>query len=303
MNLREILSAGQLIPKKNLLKESKMTNDFSIRHSAALISAIDLMIQTKAIKPGIGKTLQAIAVFWNPEGRIYPSQSKLAAMTGNHRRTIVTHIDKLIKLGIIQTRPQPSRNIQGKQVASSLIYSFNSTKLGQLFKQARDVLQKAAIKLAKQKAKQNDHTRRIEKDHTIKANAYEKKITVTAKLCDWFKSLCQTAIQHEASHLENVIRKKAYDAAIQRNLIKAGKVFSPSEIKKRAEQAERDKPEREQAAKAHQKMVELTKRLRESKFIPDRFTKEMGVELLQLTSNGLTLDVVSRLMLKDFECA
>lgn len=280
---------------------SKMTNDFSIRHSAALISAIDLMIQTKAIKPGIGKTLQAIAVFWNPEGRIYPSQSKLAAMTGNHRRTIVTHIDKLTRLGIIQTRPQPSRNVQGKKISSSLIYIFNTTKLGQLFKQARDVLKKSAIKLAKQNATQNDHTQKIEKDHTIKAKAYEKKITVTAALCDWFKSLCQKAIHDEASHLENVIRKKAYDAAIQRDLIKAGKIFSPSEMKKRATQAELDKPERQRAALIHEKMVDLTKRLRESKFIPNRFTKEMASELRQLTNNGLTLDAVSMLMLKDFE--
>lgn len=276
-----------------------MTNDFTIRHSAALISAIELMIQTKTIKPGLGKTLQAIAAFWNPKGLIYPSQSTLAAMTGNHRRTIVTHIAKLTKLCIIQTETQPGRVINGEPVASTLLYRFNGTRLGQLFNAARSSLKKAAIKAAKAaELTEKDHSDTPENDHTNRAKAQVEKITVSAKLADWFKSLCKKAFQNETQHQQSMIRKQAYKAAVLRNMVKRGQAFSHAETKRRAAAAEKARPEREQASAAHNRIVELTQRLREARFIPGKFTPDMHTELMQLTENGLRLDPASRFALE-----
>lgn len=272
-----------------------MTNDFKIRHSAALISAIDLMIQTKTIKPGIGKTLQAIAAFWNPSGKIYPSQTTLASMTGNHRRTIVSHIAALTSLRLIKTETQKSRVINGKPIASTLLYRFNTAQLGLLFNAARAVLKKLAIKAAKLAKK--DHTVPLQKDHTISANAQVKKITVSQKLADWFLALCQSAPKKQAEHLHGLIQKQAYKAAVYRNQVMRGQAFSREEIKRRALEQERVRPEREKARGIHQRIDVLMQRLREARFAPDKFTDDMRTELLKLTDNGHRLDPISKLFL------
>lgn len=275
-----------------------MESTFSIRHSAALVSAIELLITTKTIKPGIGHTLQAIAAYWNPAGKIYPSQSTLAAMTGVARRTIVTHIQTLTTLGIIKTQERTIKASDGKRYCTSLNYTFNADMIGRLFNKARQVLKKAASKAAL--LMKNDHTPPTENDHTISSDEQGLKITAKAALLGWFKSIIKKSLQHEADHIESVAKKGAYNAAVLKNKIAKGHAFSKAEQKRRQQQAEAVRPEREAAAARHNRIAELSKQLLQNRFQPGSFDAQKHTDLLALTNNGLTLGIAEKHALQAF---
>lgn len=275
-----------------------MESTFSIRHSAALVSAIELLITTKTIKPGIGKTLQAIAAYWNPAGKIYPSQSTLAAMTGVARRTIVTHIQTLTTLGIIKTQERTVKASDGKRYCASLNYTFNADMIGRLFNKARQVLKKAASKAALMM--KNDHTPPTENDHTISSDEQGVKITAHAALLGWFKSVIKKSLQHEAEHIESVAKKGAYNAAVLKNKIARGHAFSKAEQKRRQQQAEAVRPEREAAAVRLSRIDELSKQLLQNRFQPGTFDAQKHAELLTLTDGGTRLPLSIKFALEGY---
>jgi DNA-binding transcriptional regulator YhcF (GntR family) len=269
-----------------------MESTFTIRHSAALVSAIELLITTKTIKPGIGHTLQAIAAYWNPAGKIYPSQSTLAAMTGVARRTIVTHIQTLTKLGIIKTQERTVKASDGKRYCASLNYTFNTDMIGRLFNKARQVLKKAASKAALMA--KNDHIPTPENDHTISSNEQGLKITANASLLGWFKSFVKKSLQHEADHLVSIAKKGAYNAVVLKNKIARGHAFSKAEQRRRQQLSDAVRPEREAAAQRHTRIAELSKLLLANRFQPGVFDATKRAELLGLTNNGQLLGIAEK---------
>jgi DNA-binding transcriptional MocR family regulator len=293
-------SAGQLALKKKpiITSFSDMESTFTIRHSAALVSAIELLITTKTIKPGIGHTLQAIATYWNPAGKIYPSQSTLAAMTGVARRTIITHIQTLTSLGIIKTQERTVKASDGKRYCTSLNYTFNADMIGRLFNKARQVLKKSASKTAL--TAKNDHTPPIENDHTISSNEQGLKITAKAALLGWFKSVIKKSLQHEADHIVSVAKKGAYNAAVLKNKIAKGHAFSKAELKRRQQQADAVRPEREAAEVRRSRIDELLKQLLQSRFQPDAFDAQKHAELLNLTDNGTRVPLSIKFALEGY---
>lgn len=278
-----------------------MDENFTIRHSAALISAIELMVTTKVIKSGLGKTMQAIAAFWNPAGNIFPSQSTLASMTGIHRRTINTHIKTLTGIAVVETTTRPGRYYNGEKVASTLMYTFNESKLGELFNKAKAKLKVQAIATARKARK--DHFKALQNDHTNRAKAQADRITVSQALADWFKSLCKKAFSSEVQHKEKLAQQQAYKSGIERNRIARGELFSRAERKRRAEEAKRIQPERENAQQLHERIVTLSKSVLTNKYSPGSFTDAMYYELLSISKQGQLLDIATRMALSAYKTA
>jgi DNA-binding transcriptional regulator YhcF (GntR family) len=281
-----------------------METIFTIRHSAALVSAIELLISTKMIKSGPGRTLQAIALFWNPQGQIYPSQQKLALMTGVARRTIITHIQALTDAGIITTSARFKKHTDGTVSCASLNYAFVQSKLGELFAKARLALKKAAVAAAKSQKK--DHIAPLENDHTISSTEHgpsDVKITVRSALLDWFKSQISKALQSESNHQGAIAKKAAYNAATERNRIARGQAFSPEEQKRRKAIADAVRPEREKAASTAERIIELSKALLTWTRSKTGFDKAQHAELMTLTANGAYLDIATKIAAGNYSAA
>lgn len=280
-----------------------METIFTIRHSAALVSAIELLISTKMIKSGPGRTLQAIALFWNPQGQIYPSQQKLALMTGVTRRTIITHIQALTDAGIITTSPRFKKHADGTVSCASLNYSFVQSRLGDLFAKARLALKKAAVAAAKRQKK--DHIAPLENDHTISSIEHgptDLKITVRSALLDWFKSQISKALQSESNHQGVIAKKAAYEAVKKRNRIANGQEFTDEEKARRKAIADAVRPERERAASTGERILELSKALLTWTRSKTGFDKAQHAELMTLTANGAYLDIATKIAAGNF-CA
>ncbi len=282
-----------------------MKHQFSIRHSAGLISAIELLISTKTLKPGIGRTLQAIATFWNPQGQIFPSHAKLAAMTGTARRTIVTHVKQLSALDLISTSGRPARNSDGSYGCTSLLYSFNSCTLGKMFASAKAVLKKQAkaASTITSALVENDHTPPPENDHTISSPKGSQEIQITVRsgsLLDWFRCAVQKALQSEQTHLQALAKRQAYRTAVLRNRISRGQEFSADEKRRRALAAAAVRPEREAAAKAAERINQLQQALLTWNRSKTGYTPAMHAELAGLTRSGAALDIMSKTVFEKF---
>lgn len=278
-----------------------METIFTIRHSAALVSAIELLISTKTIKSGPGRTLQAIALFWNPQGQIYPSQQKLALMTGVARRTIITHVQALTDAGIITTSPRFKKHADGSVSCASLNYSFVQSKLGDLFAKARLTLKKASVAAVKRQKK--DHIASQKSDHTISSSEHgpsDVKITVRSALLDWFKSQISKSLQSESNHQGDIAKKAAYEAVKKRNRIAKGQEFSDEEKARRKAIADAIRPEREKAASTGERIIELSKALLTWTRSKTGFDKAQHAELMTLTANGALLDIATKIAAGNF---
>jgi DNA-binding transcriptional regulator YhcF (GntR family) len=220
---------------------------FKIRHSAPLVSALETIIDTRVIKKGLGRTLQALAIHWSPKGQIYPSQDRLAALTGIDRRTVVTHIQKLKDLGIIRVIKRPNIIVNGQQMRQTMVYIFVETAIGDLFTKARETLKRIA------KAKtQKDHLAPSKKDHlnsSIKIEQGKDLNNTVSKMSATrvFLEKKLEAIQSELNHLGKLATTAAYTAATKRNQIARGERLSDEEAARRKAMAKKNAPVRAKA--------------------------------------------------------
>lgn len=269
---------------------------FKIRHSEPLICAIETIIAAKAIQKGLGNTLIAIAQHWNREGRIFPSQERLAQMTGVARRTIVTHIKELVDMRLIRTETRPNVMINGQQVRLSNLYHFNADAIGDLLALAKKTLRAAAKKIAK-RFTQKDHLAPDQKDHTISSpKGKQEKIKNTPKedLSLVFLEKRLKAIQSEIAHKTNLKVQAAYKAAVKKNQIARGEILTDDEKALRAVQAARNAELHAKSAKVNDRVQSLEKTLM-SNFRNAAVIKPILGELAKFES---LLSPMARLMFK-----
>ncbi|MGL5906730.1 MAG: helix-turn-helix domain-containing protein [Shewanella sp.] len=272
-----------------------------IRHHNQLISAITLIKRAKTISASLCDTLIAIASHWNPHGDIFPSQERIGALSGIHRRTVITHIKKLIDLNIIATSQRHDAPIS--QYRASLCYTFNETTLQTLWSQAKQTLRAAArkqrAKLAKTQhaAPQKDHTPAAQKDHikesfSLRSKDEVKKNTANKKLGRNFSKLILEAVQHELTHLSTL----AYTAKTTFNRIRRGEIFSKEENARRAAKADRMKQRHAKAAASVQERERLAVALMTDSAIRPTVNDAMINRLLELVGGEQNLRTAGALL-------
>lgn len=254
-----------------------MQKPFKIRHSAPLVSAIETLIATKTIKGGLGRTLQAIAIHWSPKGQIFPSQQRLADLTGIDRRTIVTHIEKLREMGAVKTMPRPNIVVNGQQVRQTMIYVIVESFIGELFNKARAVLKEAAKKKA-----QKDHLAPSSKDHTNRfpyGTQGKDRDNTVLKAAQVFLQKRLEAIQSELNHLGKLAVSSAYKAAVKKNKIARGEVLTDEEKARRDAIAKAELEKLKPLAKINKTVQALEKALITWNATKTGFTDAMYSEL------------------------
>lgn len=272
-----------------------MKKAFKIRHSAPLISAIEMIIETKTLKKGLGRTLQAIAMHWNPKGNVFPSQERLAQLTDIDRRTVVTHIKKLKDLGVIRVIKRPNKMVNGQQVRQTMMYVIVESVLGALFEKAKQALPK------KPKGNpQKDHLAPSQKDPTnnIPNGIQSKENTVKASASRVFLQKRLEALQSELAHLSGLAQKAAYDSAVKKKRIERGEIFSDEEIARRKAIAARNAEQHAKAAAINSRVRALETALLTWNRTRKGFTKAMFDELRRYSS---LISPVSGIMLRKFE--
>lgn len=255
---------------------------FKIRHSSPLIAAIEKIMATKILKKGLGRTLQAIAMHWNPKGEIFPSQDRLADLTSNDRRTIVTHIKKLKELGVITSKRRPNIVVNGEQIRQSSVYTFVESKLGELLNLAKKTLRAAAAKKARK-----DHLASKRKDLTIsipKVIQKEKENTVKKNASRVFLETRLKALQEEITHLGKLALDSAYKATVKKNRIERGEILSDDEIAMRKALSARTAHIREKSAKVNDTVRSLETALLTWNATKTGFTADMFNELSKFKS-------------------
>jgi DNA-binding transcriptional regulator YhcF (GntR family) len=270
-------------------------NTFKIRHSAPLVSAIETIIDTRVIKKGLGRTLQALAIHWSPKGKIFPSQDRLAALTGLDRRTIVTHIQLLKDAGAIRVLKRPNIIINGQQVRQTMVYEIIESFIGAMFKKARMVLKEAAKKKALK-----DHLAPSKKDHIN--SSYEQgkdlKNTVSVNATRGFLEKRYEAIRSELEHLGKIATDSAYKAVTKRNQIARGERLSDEEAARRKAMAAKNAPVRAKAMSVSDKVRSYETALLTWNATKTGFTKAMYTELTtvyqSMVSNPMAKIVLSK---------
>lgn len=262
-----------------------MKQQFKIRHSAALVSAIDMITETGVLKKGQGRTLSAIATHWNDKSLIFPAQTTIAAMTSVHRRTVITHIKALKAIGVIKVTKRPNIMINGEQVRQSDLYRFSEPVLTVLFNKAKKILKAEAKKVAQKEIKantKNDHLAQGKKDHTISIpNGIQGRDinTVRKSASQVFLEKRIQALTSELAHTAKLKVKAAYDSAVKKNRIARGEIFSDEEIKRRKAIAERTAGARAKAQQVNDKIRSFETALLAWNRTKDGFTKAMFDEL------------------------
>jgi DNA-binding transcriptional regulator YhcF (GntR family) len=255
---------------------------FKIRHSSPLIAAIEKIMATKILKKGLGRTLQAIAMHWNPKGEIFPSQDRLADLTSNDRRTIVTHIKKLKELGVITSKRRPNIVVNGEQIRQSSVYTFVESKLGELLNLAKKTLRAAAAKKARK-----DHLASKRKDLTIsipKVIQKEKENTVKKNASRVFLETRLKALQEEITHLGKLALDSAYKATVKKNRIERGEILSDDAIAMKKALSARTAHIREKSAKVNDTVRSLETALLTWNATKTGFTADMFNELSKFKS-------------------
>jgi DNA-binding transcriptional ArsR family regulator len=255
---------------------------FKIRHSSPLIAAIEKIMATNILKKGLGRTLQAIAMHWNPKGEIFPSQDRLADLTSNDRRTIVTHIKKLKELGVITSKRRPNIVVNGEQIRQSSVYTFVESKLGELLNLAKKTLRAAAAKKARK-----DHLASKRKDLTIsipKVIQKEKENTVKKNASRAFLETRLKALQEEITHLGKLALDSAYKAAVKKNRIDRGEILSDDALAMKKALAARTAHIREKSAKVNDKVRSLETAMLTCNATKTGFTADMFNELSKFKS-------------------
>lgn len=280
--------------------------DFLIRHSDPLVCAIELLIDTRILKGGIGRTLQAIAQHWNRNGDIYPSQERLASIAGVDRRTIVTHVKKLVELRIISTKSRKPKVINGIPRKSTLCYTFNTRVLGALYAKAKKVklpeaLQAKYTKQAPAATSQKDHLAPQKNDHINQNLQFHQQTenTVGKKRQLGLFNLLKKAFSSERLHFEKLRQQSAYKAGVKRNQIARGERFSDEELERRRRIAERNRPFIEAANKLVERRTELETAVITWSVTKTGFTAEMAAELKQ-PDNYSRIGIPARLWLDKF---
>ncbi|MGL6121476.1 MAG: helix-turn-helix domain-containing protein [Shewanella sp.] len=273
-----------------------------IRHHKQLISAITIIKRAKAIPVTLCDTLIAIAMHWNPRGDIYPSQERIGALSGIHRRTVITHIKKLTDLNVIATNQRSDAPIA--QYRASLCYKFNESTLQTLLsiakKTLKDFARKQRAKLAKTQhaAAKKDHTLESKKDHinrsfSLRSKDHLKtKNTANEKLGGNFSNLILEAVKDELSHLSTL----AYKAKTTLNRIRRGEIFSKAETARRAEKAARMKLQHAKAAAIVSEREQLAVALMTDSAIKATINDTMIDRLLELVGGEHRLHTAGALL-------
>lgn len=265
--------------KKGIMKKTK---PFKIRHSVPLVAAIETIMAAKTLKKGLARTLSAIAIHWNKEGNVFPSQTRLAEMTQIDRRTVVTHVRKLVEMGVIRSVRRPNIMVNGQQVRRSNIYIIVAESIGSLFDAAKQTLKAAAKKVA-----QKDHLASRKKDHTISLPNGKQGTDINTVKVNHSRVFLENrlkAIQSELEHLCKLSAETAYKAAVKRNQIARGEILSDDEIALRKVEAARNEHLRIKSARINDKVRTLETALMTWQRTKQGFTKAMHSELSKFHS-------------------
>lgn len=252
----------------------------NIRHHNQLIHRISLLIESRLIKKNEGAVLLALASHSNPKGLCFPSQSRLAQITGYKRETVNRLIKRLESRFISKNSNRRPVAVNGKTYYPRTIYKIFTGTITKMVKSALDKLSSSG---------KSDHSAPLKNDHTNKPSVTQENTVMQSPKGSVhkfdLKLIVKNAIEHQRQHISTLRQRSAKALGLKRWQIKMG-LRKPDHI------IEREEKNRKKVRKAHEQQAharalfdKLQNKLIAYRIEPSAFTLDDFNELESLLMN------------------